>query len=185
MDSSGINTSTTSIGHRIEAWVNNSTQSKDLTENFSGALDDFRRGTATVQLGPLANGRNTVRVRAWDSYNNSAQSETYFEVASSGQLRLFDVLNYPNPFKNETSFTFRHNQNGTVHAKVKVYTLAGRTVRTLETASDGGSFVRIPWDGRDEDGDSMANGVYLYKVIVQTEDGKFTSEALGKLSIVR
>ncbi len=185
MDSSGINTSTTSIGHRIEAWVNSSTQSRDLTENFSGALDDFRRGTAAVQLGPLATGRNTVRVRAWDSYNNSAQTETYFEVASSSQLTIADLFNYPNPFKNETSFTFRHNQTGTVHAKVKVYTLAGRTVRTLETTSDGGSFVRIPWDGRDEDGDPMANGVYLYKVIVRTEDGKFTSEALGKLSIVR
>ena len=95
MDSSGINTSTTSIGHRIEAWVNSSTQSKDLTENFSGALDDFRRGTAAVQLGPLATGRNTVRVRAWDSYNNSAQTETYFEVASSGQLTIADCSTTP------------------------------------------------------------------------------------------
>jgi flagellar hook assembly protein FlgD len=138
-----------------------------------------------VQLGPLATGRNTVRVRAWDSYNNSAQTETYFEVASSSQLTIADLFNFPNPFKNETSFTFRHNQTGTVHAKVKVYTLAGRAVRTIETTSDGGSFVRIPWDGRDEDGDPMANGVYLYKVIVRTEDGRFTSEALGKLSIVR
>ena len=184
-DSSGINTSTTSIGHRIEAWVNNSSQSNDLTSYYSSTLDDYRHGSIATQLGPLPMGRNTIRVRAWDSYNNSSFAETYFEVASSGQLAIADVYNYPNPFKNSTFFTFRHNQNGTVRAKIRVYTLAGRAIRTLEEEPPAGSFVRIAWDGRDDDGDLIANGVYLYKVIVGTDDGKYTSEALGKLTIVR
>ena len=45
--------------------------------------------------------------------------------------------------------------------------------------------VRVPWDGRDRDGDLLANGVYLYKLMVRTSDGRFTSEALGKLTVLK
>jgi flagellar hook assembly protein FlgD len=68
---------------------------------------------------------------------------------------------------------------------VKVYTLAGRLIQTLGALSSGDLFVRVPWDGRDRDGDILANGVYLYKVIAKTADGRSSSEALGKLSIIR
>ena len=46
-------------------------------------------------------------------------------------------------------------------------------------------FVRVPWDGRDRDGDILANGVYFYRVLVSTADGRFSSEAIGKLAITR
>ena len=45
--------------------------------------------------------------------------------------------------------------------------------------------MRIPWDGRDRDGDVIANGVYLYKLIVRTVDGRFSNEALNKISKVQ
>jgi len=94
-------------------------------------------------------------------------------------------MNYPNPFVNTTEFTFRQNQSGLLNVTVKVYTVAGRLIQTLTTTSAGESFVRVPWDGRDRDGDILANGVYFYKVLVSTADGRFSSEALGKLAIVK
>jgi len=184
-DPSGINTSTTAIGHRIEAWINNSTQSKDLTDAYTSALDDFREGTVQFTLPGLVQGRNSIRVRAWDSYNNSATAETFFEVASSDNLTITDLFPYPNPFADAMAFTFRHNQNGSLDVEVKVYTLAGRLVQSLRQTSTGDRMVRLPWDGRDRDGDVLANGVYLYKLIVRTVDGRFTSEALGKMSVLR
>ncbi len=138
-----------------------------------------------TQLTGLPLGRNSIRVRAWDSYNNSATADTYFEVASSDQLTIADLFNYPNPFAGETQFTFRHNQQGALDVEIKVYTIAGRLIQLLHTTSTGEMMVRVPWDGRDRDGDRIANGVYLYKVMVRTLDGRFTSEALGKLSIAR
>ena len=97
-DSSGINTSTAGIGHRIEGWINNSVQSRDLTDSYTSTRDNFREGTVQMQLTGLQFGRNSIRVRAWDSYNNSATAETYFQVASSDQLSIGDLFNYPNPF---------------------------------------------------------------------------------------
>ena len=185
VDSNGINTSTSGIGHRIEAWFNGSAQSKDMTGFYTSKLDNFQAGTVQYPLRDLPQGRNTARVRAWDTYNNARTAETYFEVMSSEQLRVVDVMNYPNPFTKETSFTFRHNQAVPVNATVKIYTIAGRLIRTLDAYSAGGSFVAIPWDGRDRDGDELANGVYLYKLLVRTVDGRFNSEVLGKLAIAK
>ncbi len=184
-DSSGINTSGSGIGHRIEAWVNNSTESIDITERYTSKLDNYREGSVQYALAGLAPGRNVLRVRAWDSYNNSSMSETYFTVAAAEGLTIADVFNYPNPFARETEFTFRHNQPTSISVAVKIYTVAGRLVHSLETVTAGDLFVRIPWDGRDRDGDEVANGVYLYKVVARTLDGRYTSEALGKLAKVR
>jgi hypothetical protein len=184
-DSNGVNTSTAGIGHRIEAWINNGTQSKDLTEHYTSTLDDFRAGTVEYPLTGLPSGKNTLRVRAWDSQNNSSVAETYFEVASSAQLSISDVFNYPNPFASETQFTFRQNLNEAVDVEVKIYTLAGRLIQSLHAIAPGDPMVRVPWDGRDRDGDTIANGVYLYKLVVRTTDGRFSSEALGKMTVLR
>jgi hypothetical protein len=184
-DSSGINTSVSGIGHRIEAWVNNSTESIDITDRYASKLDNFMEGTVQYPLARLSPGRNSLRVRAWDSYNNSSMAETYFTVAESEGLSIADVFNHPNPFARETEFTFRHNQPTALSVTVKIYTVAGRLINSLETVTGGDLFVRIPWDGRDRDGDEVANGVYLYKVVARTLDGGSTSEALGKLAKVR
>ena len=120
-DSSGINTSTSGIGHRIEAWLNNSSQSRDLTSFYTSKRDDYREGAVQMPLTGLPNGKNTIRVRAWDSYNNSATADTYFDVATSDQLSIVDLFNYPNPFADETLFTFRQNQQNALDVEIKVY----------------------------------------------------------------
>lgn len=185
-DSVGINTSSAGIGHRIEAWINNSPTSIDVTNFYTSKPDDFRQGTVQYQLKSLPDGRSSIKIRAWDSYNNSAMSETYFTVATSDRLTITDVMNYPNPFSGSTFFTMRQNQSGPVQIIIKIYTLAGRMIQTVDgITGQAESFVRIPWDGRDRDGDNLANGVYLYKVTARTLDGRFSTEALGKLTVLR
>ena len=185
VDSNGINTSVSGIGHRIEAWVNGSSQSKDITEYYTSQLDDFQKGTVQYGLTGLPQGRNTLRVRAWDTFNNAGSRETYFEVSSTDQLRISDVFNYPNPFAGGTAFTFKQNLQTPLNVTVKIYTVAGRLIQSIDAFSSGDPFVKVPWDGRDRDGDILANGVYLYKVVVRSTDGRFGSEVLGKLSVLR
>ncbi|HUI66488.1 MAG TPA: type IX secretion system sortase PorU, partial [Bacteroidota bacterium] len=185
-DSVGINTSTSGIGHRIEMWLNGATQSKDLTDFYASTLDSYRSGSVQYPMTNLPQGKNTLRIRAWNSYDYSSTSDTYFQVTSSDQLTITNVFNYPNPFGGEgTEFTFQQNQTGPLNVTVKIFTIAGRLIRTLESFASGDSFVRLPWDGRDRDGDRIANGVYLYKLVVRTADGRFSSEVLGKMSKIQ
>ncbi|HEV8539377.1 MAG TPA: type IX secretion system sortase PorU [Bacteroidota bacterium] len=184
-DSSGINTSGAGIGHRLEAWVDDRAQSQDLSNNYKSKTDTYQEGTVQYALGPLSSGTHRLRLRAWDTYNNSSTEETVFDVLTGAGLQLSNVFNFPNPVQSSTVFTFEHNQLTSIDAEVKIFTVAGRLIQSLKKTEIAGSFVQIPWDGRDREGDLPANGVYLYKIIAKTLDDRFTSEALGKLSILR
>ncbi|HID39802.1 MAG TPA: hypothetical protein EYP36_09860 [Calditrichaeota bacterium] len=66
---------------------------------------------------------------------------------------------------------------------VKIYTISGRLIEELHGISVRGYNDEIIWNGRDRDGDPVANGVYLYKIIV--DDGQGKKEHIDKLVIVR
>jgi len=184
-DESGINTTGLGIGHDIEAWLDDDDKSIVLNEHYTGDVDSYQRGTVEYRLRGLDVGPHRLRLRAWDIFNNSSMAETHFVVAGASQLTLQDVLNYPNPMTDNTVFTFRHNMAEPVNVDIKVYTLSGRLVRTLTTYNIAERFVQIPWEGTDEDGDALANGVYFYKVVCRTIDGSLGSETLGRLSLLR
>jgi flagellar hook assembly protein FlgD len=63
--------------------------------------------------------------------------------------------------------------------------LSGRLIQTLEQQSVTDKFVRVLWDGRDHDGDEIANGVYFYRLMAKTQDGRFTSEEVGKMAVAK
>ena len=97
------------------------------------------------------------------------------------------MYNYPNPFKDGTYFTFIVTGDKIPdQLYLKIYTVAGRLIRTInvssaELGSDVG-FKRIYWDGKDEDGDEIANGVYFYKVIYKVKDVvKTVTQKLAKI----
>jgi len=184
-DSSGVNTSGAGVGHRLEAWLDESAESIDLSEYYKSKLGTYTEGSVEYPLGEMSNGTHKIRVRVWDTYNNPTTEETMFNVITGVGLQLVNVFNYPNPFSSSTVFTFEHNQVTPIDVDVKIYTVAGRMIQTINVQNITDRFVKIPWDGFDRDGDRLANGIYLYKVVARTLDGRFTSEAFGKLSVMR
>ena len=184
-DSSGINTSTAGIGHKLEAVLDASKNTIDLTGSYRGNLDTYQSGQIRYQFTALPEGRHTISVKAWDIYNNSSSAEAFFEVRASSQLSLYNVFNVPNPFARTTTFTFQRTSSDPIDIEIKVYTVAGRLIQTLEASSIVDRFVQIPWDGRDRDGSELANGVYLYRVIAKSLDRTSTSEVIGKLAVLR
>jgi len=183
-DDSGINISGGGVGHRIEAWLNEG-EGIDLTDYYTGAVDSYQEGSIEYQFEELDPGPHHLRMRAWDVHNNSSTNEIFFQVATTDKLSVQNVYNYPNPFQRETVFTFQHNQSVPIDVEIKVYTVAGRLIAQLKEFSVTDRFVRVPWNGLDDDGDRIANGVYFYKVIARTVDGEYTSEVLGRMVVMR
>jgi len=97
------------------------------------------------------------------------------------------VMNYPNPFSKETSFYYRLTSPAD-RVRVEIFTLAGRLIKTIPNASgDAGANFSVTWDGKDQDGDKVANGVYIYKVVAEKRiDGEAKKEEVfGKAVILR
>ncbi len=172
-DENGINVVGNSIGHDLEAVLDDDTQNTYLLNDFYEAKqDDYTQGEVRFPLSSLEEGLHTLQVRAWDVANNPAEGYTEFVVATTAEIALKHVLNYPNPFSDRTCFQFDHNLAGQeMDVLIQIYTVSGRLVKTLEQTviSDQGLRLDncIEWDGRDDFGDQLARGVYLYKVGVR------------------
>jgi hypothetical protein len=135
-------------------------------------------------LEDLQAGQHAVTMKAWDNFNNFTTADISFEVTEQNELSLRYVLNCPNPFNpssEDTRFTYELSRPARV--TIKIYTVAGRLICTLQQGEimQGYNESRA-WDGTDQDGDRVANGVYLYKIIARAE-GKHT-EAYGKVVVM-
>lgn len=196
-DENGINTVGAGVGHELLLTVDGAEQEAlDIGRFYQGDLDSFKSGTVRYELPEQTPGPHTLALRAWDVANNSSTASLDYYVEDEAELVLRHVYNYPNPTTGPTRFFFEHNQPPGAIARIqlRIYTLSGRPVRTLdgvETLPDGvlpGGPVSIPWDGRDEDLDALATGVYLYKVRVEVErpDGQTqVSERVERLAVIR
>ncbi|NOX19624.1 MAG: type IX secretion system sortase PorU [Chlorobi bacterium] len=186
-DDTGLNTTGNGVGHRLEGVLNDDEENAvDLSNYFIGDLDaGGKSGIIDYKFSNLEPGDYTITVKAWDVFNNLSKSSRQFTVVSSDELYIKDVYNYPNPFSSSTYFTLQHNLSEPVNVKIKIYTIAGRLVRQIEEENILDKFVRIFWNGRDEDGSLLANGTYLYKLIVKTSAGGYSKNVLGKIAIIR
>ncbi len=97
------------------------------------------------------------------------------------ELQLLDLMNYPNPVAEETDFSFILTQSAAV--QIKIYTVAGNLLRLVNGGQCSVGFNHIHWNGRDQEGDHLANGVYLYKAIARGENDN--AENVGRLLIMR
>lgn len=186
-DETGINTTGSGVGHNLEGIINDDENNPiDLTSNFVGDLDaGGKSGVVSYRFSNFDEGDHKIRIKAWDVFNNLSTEETFFSVVNSDQLAIREVVNYPNPFSSNTTFTFQQNLTKTLNVKVKIYTIAGRLIKEIEQYNILDKFIRIPWDGRDHDGDQLANGTYLYKLIIESTDKEFRETVLGKLAVIR
>ncbi len=133
----------------------------------------------------LKKGEHILKVIANDGFGNLVDSSGFQKrFLISGETKILNVYNYPNPVRENTYFTFRLTQIPD-QVKIMVFTIAGRLVREIiKTRSElNTDFNKIFWDCRDEDGDLLGNGTYLYKVIMDT--GEKTESSVHKLAIVR
>jgi hypothetical protein len=186
-DETGINTTGTGVGHKLEGILDeNEADPIDFTNFFTGELDaGGTAGKINYKFSRMEEGEYNLLVKAWDVFNNFSSESVFFTVVSEDQLVVSNVYNYPNPFRSNTTFTFQHNLNKTIDVNVKVYSIAGRMVNQFDVNNIDQKFVKINWDGRDGDGDILANGTYLYKIIVKTQDGEFNKSVMGKMAVIR
>lgn len=146
-------------------------------------------------------GRYELIVQAKDRSNNQSGVIDYhitFEVINKPSIT--NVFNYPNPFSTSTKFVFTLTGSEVPETfKIQIMTITGKVIREitrdeLGPLHIGNNITEFAWDGRDEFGDLLANGVYLYTVVTRlngnsidhretSADGYF-KHAVGKMYII-
>jgi len=186
-DENGINTTGRGIGRDLTLVLNNE-NSKAIVVNdyYQATINSYQSGEVRYKFKNLPVGKHTLRFRSYDAYNNPAESSLDFEIKPAGKPSIQHVLNYPNPFTRSTVFHFDHNQAGQdISVSIQIFTVNGQLIKTLDYDgyAEGNHFSELSWNGNDEYGDKLANGVYIYKVKFRVS-GQKPIEQFQKLVVI-
>ena len=188
LDSNGVNTVGNGIGHDVVAILDDETANAIvLNDYYQSDINSYQSGKIIYPFSSLEQGKHTLSLKVWDVYNNSTTVKTEFTVTNPEVLTLNHVLNYPNPFTTHTSFYMEYNQCCVDYdIMIQVFTVSGKLVKTMNehVASEGFRSEAIDWDGKDDYGDFLGRGVYIYHVVARTSDGK-TADKFEKLVILK
>lgn len=140
-----------------------------------------------------------------DASNNAAGRNGYsIEFKVVNKPMISNLLNYPNPFSTSTAFVFTLTGSEVpTNFKIQILTVTGKVVREI-TGDElgplriGRNITEYKWDGTDQFGQRLANGVYLYRVVSRLNgmkmdkfrtDGdntdKYFTKGYGKMYLIR
>jgi len=163
--------------------------------------------TATVNFKPylLADGEYELLVTGKDKSGNTAGAIEYrvaFDVINKPMIS--NMLNYPNPFTSSTAFVFTITGSQVPqNIKVEIMTITGKIVREitkdeLGPLHIGRNITEFKWDGTDQYGQKLANGIYLYRVVTnlngksldkystdENNTDKYFNKGYGKMYLMR
>lgn len=160
--------------------------------------------TCSIVFEPILiqDGKYQLIVQAKDASNNESGDIDYkisFEVINKSTIT--EILNWPNPFSTKTHFVFTLTGSEVPEFfKIQIMTITGKVVKEITQEEIGSirigkNITEYAWDGTDEFGDKLANGVYLYKVVVKNQNGniekrqtnasKYFVKDYGKMYIIR
>lgn len=171
----------------------------------SNLLQQENRAEIQCKLDLPWDGKYTLFVSAKDRSGNNSGNLDYsvdFEVINKSMIT--EVLNYPNPFTTKTHFVFTlTGREIPEQIKIQIYTVSGKLVREIDETELGPIHIGVnktsfAWDGTDQFGDRLANGVYLYRVIsklnkedlqemeiYQNKASNFFKDGFGKMYLMR
>lgn len=143
-DLHGINISGYGIGNSLTAVLDG--ESFVVNDYYVADPNNHTRGTVTFPLENLSPGKHTLTLKAWDTYNNPAQSTIEFTVTNSESLVIHSFGNYPNPFRSSTKITFTHNRSGDdLAGTLIIYDITGSILKTFDFSVPASSYqVELP-----------------------------------------
>lgn len=147
-------------------------------------------------------GMYRLRVQAKDASGNASGKNDYqveFEVVNRSTVT--HLLNYPNPFSTSTRFVFTLTGSQIPdQMQIQIMTITGKVVREIDQYElgpirIGNNITEFAWDGKDEFGDQLANGIYLYRVKMRingnsiehrsSEVDEYFTKEFGKMYLLR
>ena len=177
-DPLGINL-TKELGHSIILNNLKTNEIKDITDEFYYNVNSITSGE--IMLGNLGESDIHIKISAWDNANNPNENDIYLYVIKNDNLKLYNVFNFPNPIIDNTRFTFELSSEAEV--EIFIYTIGGKKIKHIKSKTFSQGFNTISWDGRNEFGRLLANGVYIYKVVAKKNNIKISS--IGRCAIFK
>ena len=169
-DDTGINTTGAGIGHKIEAWIDDN-ENIDLTQYFNCNTENPKAGFIEKVLYDLSQGNHTLKIRAWDVFNNYSVSFTNFRIGNPKDgIIISNTFASPNPTTGEANIIVIHNAPTAYSIRIDIYSESGNLVKSVSNEMTDVYKSVIPISGYDNSNKIMSQGAYYYTVTINTRD---------------
>jgi hypothetical protein len=173
-DESGISTSNSDDGEEITITLDDSVQVR-ANNFYVAATDTYQSGWVTYPFKDLSIGTHKIKLQAWDVHGNFSEKEIGFKVIDGDEIRISNLRNYPNPFRDESTFTFEHNRAGEdLEVNIDILSTTGKLIKKTSfiIKESPARITGLEWDNNQQNGSNILGGVYIFKVAVRSlEDG--------------
>lgn len=180
-DENGINLSQASIGHQMLLTLNDTIQV--IVNQYFTNTEEYTNGQLRYALGKLPAGKHTVKLKIWDTYNNSTEVSLDFLV-DTHKFRLLQAYNYPNPFQETTSFLIEHNADGEdISFDIEVFDKSGKKVFVKQEQCYtclSSLNIDMTFDIRD-----LPSDIYFYRITASIPDKRIKTYTSGKLVFLK
>lgn len=185
-DENGLNVATDGLGHEMSLIIDDTTKII-VNQYFMSDLDDYRNGGIRYPLKNLSEGEHQLKLKVWDTYNNSSETPLQFSVIISKENILKNVFCYPNPTNQITHFSFEHERVGDDLAiSIEIYDSYGRTVKRI---NENAYKINSPYDqilwNISEDSNPIATGNYFYRIFAKSLTTNYQATGIGRIVSVK
>lgn len=188
-DSSGINILATNSANTVTVEFDSSGFAINVSDDVVFEPGSYRRARVSGNfLSDLDPGDHFAVMKARDLWGNVGRDTVWFTLDDNALVKLRDVTVFPSPTPGPCRLICDIPGPMTLHWDI--YTVSGRRVQRVSDAFLGGNYAIggvaiLDWGGRDEEGDSLANGVYLYVLRGTPVGDDLEIRETGQLVIMR
>ena len=168
-DLNGINITEINSFHTMRAIVDDTIEIK-LNDYFITSKNEYKQGVIRYPLNGLEIGKHKIEIKVSDTYNNLSSKSVVFVIDNNNLFNLYNLMNYPNPFSYETTFSFDHDSGEQpLFIHLEVFDLIGTKLYHYEEILEySNSHVDgIIWNGNDMNNNILPQGIYIYKLHVK------------------
>jgi hypothetical protein len=173
-DTSGVLLSPPPAGDAFYLYVGDYRNRAELEDRFIYDLGSSTRGSFSYPIA-LSGPGDSITVVATDNFLNRTSVRVLVRARSESELAISTPLVYPSPLRDHGYFTFYLSAASSV--TVRVFSLSGRLLRTLELPDATPGFNRLAWDGCDRGDVALPNGIYLYAITARATGTSAAAES--------
>ena len=178
-DPNGINI-TNRKGHEMILYDEALSNEYNITSKFKYDTNSLTSGSYSYETDTNID-YVSIKLKVWDNANNPSESEIKLDIISSDIFELRNVYNFPNPFVDKTQFTFEITQPAEI--AIDIFTLSGLKINSIYSMYFNEGYGNIEWDGKDQYGQTLSNGVYLYKINAKNDNQE--THFIGRIAIIK
>jgi hypothetical protein len=185
-DENGLNVSRNGVGNDMVLTLND-TLSLTVTDYFSAQTDNYRAGRIQYPFKKLSAGDYKLKLKVWDTYNNSTESSLEFRVLKR-ETFIKKIVAFPNPFSDVISLQLdQFESKNDIEADIIITDLNGKILKSTHVTGydTDEKWTVYQWDGTNESGADVGNGIYLFQINATTQNSFKSQKITGKLALKR